>query len=172
MTSAKKAALVGILAALALTAALIERTVCAALPLPPGVRPGLSNIVVTFACAALGFPYALGIAAVKSGFTLLTAGVYAGLLSLAGGLLSVTATALGLRYFHKLSFAGVSVISAVLHNLGQLLAITALTGSGAYLTLAPVLLLSGVGFGLLTGTVLNLVMPALNKIIPFIRKGR
>ena len=164
--------MIGILAALTLTAAFIERTVCAALPLPPGVRPGLSNIVVTFVCAAMGFPWALGVAAIKSGFTLLTAGVYAGLLSLAGGLLSVTATAVGLRFLKQLSYAGISVIGAVLHNLGQLLAITALTGSGAYFSMAPLLLLSGVGFGLLTGTVLNVVMPPLQKILPFIRKGR
>ena len=100
-TTARRIALTGILAAAALTTALIERTVCAALPLPPGVRPGLSNVTVTFACAGLGFPYAAGIVAVKALFTLLTAGPTAGLLSFAGGALSVSAAALLIRRAKK-----------------------------------------------------------------------
>ena len=168
---AQRIAITGILAALAVATAFLERTVCAALPLPPGVRPGLSNIVVTFACTAMGFPYALGIAAVKSAFTLLTAGVWAGILSFSGGMISVAATALLLRYVKKLSYAGVSVISATLHNVSQLLAVSLLSGSGAYWYLAPVLLLSGTGFGLLTGTALNAVITTLRKLFPFIKKG-
>lgn len=171
-SAARRVALTGVLAAAALTAALIERAFCAALPLPPGVRPGLSNVAVTIACAGLGFPYAAGIAAIKSLFTLLTAGPTAGLLSFAGGALSVTAAALLLRYAKGLSYAGVSVICAALHNAGQLAAVTLLTGTGAYLYLAPVLLAAGVGFGLLTGVILNAVMPALIRILPFIKKGR
>ena len=63
-----------ILAAAALAASFFERTLTAGLPLPPGVKPGLSNVAVTFACAALGLPYALAVTAIKAGFTLLTAG--------------------------------------------------------------------------------------------------
>ena len=50
------------------------------------------------------------------------------------------------------------------HNLGQLAAASLLVGSALYLNWLPVLLLSGVGFGLLTGVILNAVMPALVKL--------
>ena len=169
---AQKTALIGILAAAAIAASLLERAFCAALPLPPGVRPGFSNVVVMFALAALGLPYALGITALKAGAALLTAGATAGLLSLAGGVCSVCGAALLLRFCKKLSFAGVSVAGATLHNAAQLLTVSLLTGTGAYWTAAPVLLLAGVGFGLFTGVILNAVLPALLKIFPFMKKGR
>ena len=169
---ARKTALIGVLAAAAIAASLLERAFCAALPLPPGVRPGFSNVVVLFACSALGLPYALGITVLKAGAALLTAGPTAGVLSLAGGVCSVCGAAVLLRFGKKLSYAGVSVVGATLHNAAQLITVSLLTGTGAYWTLAPVLLLAGVGFGLFTGMILNAVMPALLRLFPFIKKGR
>ena len=160
-----KLAVAAMLAAAALAMSFLETTLTAGLPLPPGVKPGFSNIAVLFACASLGLPSALSVAAVKAGFTLLTAGPTASLLSLCGGLLSVLAMYFLLQIKHRrLSYAGVSALSAVAHNLGQLAAASALVGSALYLSWLPVLLLSGVGFGLLTGVILNAVMPALAKL--------
>ena len=154
-----------ILAAAALAASFFERTLTAGLPLPPGVKPGLSNVAVTFACAVLGLPYALAVTLIKAGFTLLTAGPAAALLSLCGGLLSVLTTFFLLRLrSDKWSYTGVSAVSGVMHNVGQLAAASALVGSAMYLNWLPVLLFSGLGFGLLTGVILNAVMPALMKL--------
>ena len=154
-----------ILAAAALAASFFERTLTAGLPLPPGVKPGLSNVAVMFACAVLGLPSALAVTLIKAGFTLLTAGPTAALLSLCGGLLSVLTMFLLLKFkSEKWSYAGISAISGVMHNAGQLAAASALVGSALYLNWLPVLLLSGVGFGLLTGVILNAVMPALMKL--------
>ena len=89
ISPAKKAALVGMLAAATLALSFIERALCASLPLPPGVRPGLSNIAVMFAAVALGLPFAMGIIVIKAGFVLLISGAYAGIISLSGGVLSV-----------------------------------------------------------------------------------
>ncbi len=55
-----------------------------------------------------------------------------------------------------------------MHNFGQLAAVTLLAGSAAYLWMAPVLLLSGVAFGAVTGLLLNAVLPSLLKILPYI----
>ena len=172
LSGAKKTALTGILAALTLALAFIERILCAGLPLPPGVRPGLSNVAVMFSCIALGLPFAMGIILVKAGFVMLTAGVYAGGISAAGGVLSVMSVFLLTKFFfNKLSYIGISAISAVMHNFGQLTVATLLVGSGLYLWYAPILLLSGVAFGCVTGILLNAVMPALLKLVPQLKQS-
>lgn len=155
--------LTAILAAAALAVSFLERAVTAFLPLPPGIKPGLSNIVVMFVCSSLGLPYALAVALIKSGFVLLVSGTTAGFISLAGGLLSVLTmfALLKLNKKERFSFTGISVLSAVAHNAGQLAASSLTVGSALYLSYAPVLLVTGVLFGLITGTILNAVMPAL-----------
>ena len=50
--------------------------------------------------------------------------------------------------------------------MGQLLAISLTLGGRAFLYLAPVLLVSGVVFGVVTGLTLRGVMPALLKFAP------
>ncbi len=159
-----RVALLGVTAAAALAVSFFEHTLTAALPLPPGVKPGLSNIIVMFVCYTLGLPSAMLICAVKSGFICLVSGVSGGFISLCGGLLSTAAMRLckGLSE-KKLSYAGISVISAVMHNAGQLVASSALVGSALYLSYAPVLLISGILFGSVTGIILNTVMPALRN---------
>ena len=173
LTPAHKTALTGLLAAIMLALSFTERALCASLPLPPGVRPGLSNVAVMFACVALGLPFAMGMIAVKAGFVLLLSGAYAGLISLSGGVLSVTCVYLLARFLKgKLSYTGISAAGAVMHNLGQLTAASAIVGSALYLWMAPVLLLTGVIFGCITGALLNAVLPALLKIIPHISDSR
>ena len=165
MTAAKKTALTGIFAALTLALSFIERIICAALPLPPGVRPGLSNVAVMFTCAALGLPFALGIILIKAGFIALTSGAAAGFISVCGGVLSVLCVYLLIKLFrNKLSYLGVSAVSAVMHNMGQTAAACVLVGSALYLWTAPLLALTGAAFGCVTGMLLNAVMPALLKL--------
>lgn len=164
-----RTALLGVTAATALAAAFFEHTLTAALPLPPGVKPGLSNVVVMFVCFTLGLPSAITLAVLKSGFTALVSGISGGFISLCGGVLSVLSMGLCRKIAKdRLSFIGISVISAVFHNAGQLVAASALVGSPLYLAYAPVLLISGIVFGSVTGIILNTVMPALLKmfIIP------
>ena len=151
-----------LLAAAALVMSFFERLLTAGLPLPPGVKPGFSNIAVMFACAAVGLPCALFIIIIKAGFAFLTAGGVAALLSLCGGLLSALTMFALLKLKRKsMTYAGVSVCGAVAHNLGQLAAASLLVGSALYLSWLPVLLVSGAVFGAVTGVILNAVMPAL-----------
>ena len=97
-SAAKKTAVAGILAALTLALSFVERMLCAALPLPPGVRPGLSNVAVMFSCIVLGLPFALAVILIKAGFVMLVSGVWAGVISVSGGVLSVLGLALLLRF--------------------------------------------------------------------------
>lgn len=158
------AAYIGILGAVALAVSFLEHIVCSALPLPPGIKPGFSNIVIMFCCSSAGFLPALCIALLKSGFALLVNGAVSGLISLCGGVLSCAVTAGLLKIKTKnISYTGISVVSAVFHNGGQLLAACLVTGSGAYVYYAPVLVVSAVASGALTGIILTAVMPQIIK---------
>ena len=154
-----------ILAAAALALSFIEKMLLAAFPLPMGIKPGFSNIIVMFTCSSLGLPQALGIAAVKAGFAAILSGTTAGIISLSGGILSVTVMYISLKLSkNKLTYTGISVLSSVAHNIGQLTAASVIAGSSLFLGYAPILLISGVIFGIITGIVLNLTMPHLAKL--------
>lgn len=155
----------GILAAAALAVSFAERMLIAALPLPMGIKPGFSNILVMFTCCSLGLVPALGIVAVKAGFAALLSGAVSGIISLAGGIFSVSTMYLCIRLSKtRLSYTGISVIGAVIHNLGQLAAASFIAGSNLFIAYAPVLLVSGAVFGIVTGTILTHTMPNLSKV--------
>ena len=161
---AKRVAQTGIFGGVALALSFFERFMLAALPLPPGVKPGLSNVAVLFVLRAFGLPYALSVAVIKAGFTLLLSGFSAAFMSLCGGLCSVLVMFLLCRCKTKgLSYIGISAVSAVVHNLAQLVAASVLIGSSAFRTYLPILLLSGIVFGAVTGVLLNVLLPVLEK---------
>ena len=60
----------------------------------PGIKLGLSNVVTMYTLFFVGWPSAVVLAVLKGGFEMLTRGLTAGLLSAAGGLLSVLDRAL------------------------------------------------------------------------------
>jgi len=159
-------AVTGIFSALALVISLLEKTVTAGLPLPPGVKPGLGNIAVMLVCFSFGISYALCIVVIKSGFMLLVSGVSAAFISLCGGLVSVIV----MYFLHRLlkdraGYLGISVIGAVFHNAGQMLAASILVRSAVYMTYAPVLGLAGVICGIITGIIMTFVAPAVSRAI-------
>ena len=158
----KKIALLGMLCALSVAISYIEALIPPLVPVP-GVKPGFSNIVTMFATASLGFPYGLAVAVFKATFALITRGVTAFLMSLCGGMLSLlmmwplfrlTSTSIG--------YIGIGVLSAVSHNMGQLAVAVVILGK-AILYIAPVLMLSGIVCGALTGTIFRYVYPLLHQ---------
>lgn len=159
---ARRAALCGLLFALAVVLGYAESLLAPLLGLPPGVRLGLANTVVMFALYFLSAWPALLLVLLKAGFGLLTRGATAGLLSLAGGLLSFAVMALLLRLPRQPSVLIVSVAGALAHNAGQLLAVRLLFGPFS-LYYAPVLIVAGVVAGCLTALVLKALLPALRK---------
>lgn len=161
----KRIALLGILGAQALVLSFLENLLPAIPGLPPGAKPGLSNIVTMFTASTMGLVDALLITIFKAVFAGLTRGITAGLMSFAGGVLS-TLIMVALLKWKKNPFGilGVSIASAVAHNLGQLLVACFLSGTPALLWgYGPLLLLFGIAAGALTGVVLKLVFPALKK---------
>ena len=159
-----RVALAGVLGAQALALSWLESLLPAFPFLPPGFKPGLSNIVVMFAVSQLNLPVAVFLVLIKAGFALVTRGATAALTSLCGGLLSLAAMALLLRSRRKpFGLIGVGVLSALAHNLGQLLAAMLLTGTVSLVSYAPALLVFGVLTGTVTGCVFRAVMPLLEK---------
>ncbi|SHI02225.1 heptaprenyl diphosphate synthase [Sporobacter termitidis DSM 10068] len=156
-------ALTALLFALSVVLALVE----SALPVPPGlpgVRLGLSNIVVMYALFFLRRRDAFVIAVLKAAFVLLTRGAVAGLLSLAGGLSSLGVMTLFILLCRRKSEQlPVSVAGAVFHNLGQLAVASAVLGVALWYYL-PVLLLSGAAAGCATALLLRFSLPALARL--------
>lgn len=162
---AVRVARTGLLFALALVLSLLEGLV--ALPIPvPGIRLGLSNVVVMY-CVFLAGPgqaYLLG--ALKAMFVLLTRGASGAFLSLCGGLCSITAMLLVLRLCKgKNAYTPVSVAGAVAHNAGQILGAVLLLPEATVLWYYfPVLTAVGILVGTLTAVLLRAILPALRKI--------
>lgn len=159
-----KTALFGLLAALAAALSYLESLLPTAAFLPPGAKPGFSNLVNLFAASFMGTVPALGIALLKACFAGLTRGGTAFFMSLCGGVLSTLLMCLLLRKTWRLSFIGIGIAGAVCHNLGQLAVAAVLVGNRSVLGYAPVLLLCALAAGTLTGLVFRAVYPALQKL--------
>lgn len=165
-------ALTGLLGACAVALSYLESLLPTAAFLPPGAKPGFSNLANMFAASLLGPLPAFGIALLKAGFAALTRGGTAGLMSLCGGIFSTAVMLLLFKKDRRLGFVGIGVISAVCHNLGQLCVAAALVGNLSVLAYLPALLLFGAVAGTLTGLVCRAVLPALRRATASFRNNR
>ena len=117
----------------------------------PGVKMGLANIAVIFALYRLGWKEALGISLVRVFMVSMLFGSMSALLySLAGAALSLGVMTL-LKRMDRFSGTGVSVAGGVAHNAGQILMAILLLGNARLVYYYPILVVSGVGGGILTG---------------------
>ena len=92
-------------------------------------------------------------------------------MSLCGGILSAVAMYLLFKLNNRIGLVGISVISALMHNFGQLIVSFFLVGSAAVFGYAPFLILFGIVSGILTGVVFKVLLPAVNKIKINTQKG-
>lgn len=136
------------------------------IPVPvPGVKLGLSNIVVMYSLFFVEKKEALLLAVLKALFVFLTRGAIAAFLSLCGGLLSVLVMILCLLIFKdKISYLMISILGAVFHNIGQIIAISAIYTNIFLWAYFPVLLISGIIAGVATSTLLKVTLPALKRL--------
>ncbi|RKJ41710.1 heptaprenyl diphosphate synthase [Acutalibacter sp. 1XD8-33] len=162
MGKSGRIALSGMLAALALALSFLEGLLPPLPGMPPGAKMGLSNIAVMYAAGSIGLPCALGLALVKGIFALLTRGFTAGLMSLSGGLVSTLCMWLLLKKSPaSLSLTG--VCGALTHNFAQLVVAYWITVTSVTLYV-PFLLIFSLLTGILTGSVLKLTLPLLEKL--------
>lgn len=125
--------------------------------LPPHAKPGFANIVVMYCIFAIGRRQAFTLNILKSLFVIITRGAIAGLLSIAGGVLSIIVIMLLVR-FTKLSFVAISVAGALTHSLGQFAVFMLLMRTPALIYYLPILIISGLISGVLTGTLLTTLL--------------
>ena len=157
--------LTGLLFAAAIVLSLVEDSL--QLPVPaPGVKLGLSNIIVMYALFFLGKREAYCVAVLKALFVFITRGPIACLLSLSGGILSITAIVLLILIFKdKLSYLTAGMAGAIFHNFGQLIAVSVIYTDLLAIVHLPVLLISGVIAGIATSTLLRVFLPAFKKLV-------
>ena len=160
----KKLTLTAILTAFALIAFVIEGAIP---PLTPiyGVKLGLANVFTLFALYALGTRYGMAVMLLR----IVLGNIFAGQLvsfiySLTGGLLSFLLMILLKRFFPTKQMWVLSVLCAVTHNIGQLLAAILMLQSMAIAYYLPVLILSGIIAGAFTGICAQLVIIRFSKI--------
>ena len=149
MKKTKRLVLLAMLTAVAMILSYVESL----LPLVgiPGVKMGLANIAVIFALFRFGWKEAAALSLVRVVLvSLLFGSVGAMLYSLAGAVLSLAVMAL-LRRIDRFSTVGISVAGGVAHNAGQILMAMLILQTKQLLGYLPVLAVSGIAGGVLTG---------------------
>ena len=156
--SAQRVAVSGLLASLMLVLGLIERQfpLTAAIP---GIKLGLANSVLIYALYMLGVKQSIVLMLLKAMMSwLIYTNMQAMFYSLAGGVLSLLAM-IALSRIKGVSVIGVSALGAVGFNIGQIImAVAMLHTPQLIVTYLPVLMVSGVATGVLTGVVAQMVM--------------
>ncbi|MBR4092848.1 MAG: Gx transporter family protein [Oscillospiraceae bacterium] len=158
----KKIALLGIISALTFSLSALDSVISA--PLPLGVRIGVANIVVMLTILTVGKKEGFIITLLKSLFILVTKGITASLLSLSGGILAFLITILLLKS-EKNSLILISVLSALTHNVGQIIMASVIMKNINTLFYLPVLIVSAIITGTITGSVIKAVMPLAEKAV-------
>lgn len=150
--------------ALALVLSFIENRFVI-LPACPGVKLGLANVAVMLSIFFISKKTAYGIVILKALFSLATRGVMAGVLSLSGGVASITLIIIVLSINKDASLSFLGVVGALCHNLIQFLVICFFYGGVSFLPYLPLLIVSGVLFGVVNAALLKALFPHFRKIM-------
>ena len=147
-----KVAYMGVFLALALICSYVESLIPISFGIP-GVKLGLTNIVVVLMLYCIGAKEALAVSVcriVLTGF--LFGNLFSILYSLAGGLLSFLIM-WAVKRTGKLGILPVSVCGGIFHNIGQLAVAALVVENYNVFYYLPVLLLAGAATGLAIGVV-------------------
>ncbi len=174
ITSARRVALDAALLTAALMLSYLEHLLpLGALTFLPGFKPGFANAVTLLAFSLLSPLDALAVSLLRVGITGVLFGSWTSLFfSFCGACMAFLALLLARLLLRRCSYLGVSVLCAAAHNTGQVLAagaVMAVPSRNAeafpvlLTTVLPYLLPSAVLFGILTGFILNLLVPRLER---------
>lgn len=146
----QKVAIRGVLVALAMVLSFIESMIPPVVAVP-GVKLGLTNLVVLMALYRLGERDAIIINAIRIVLVSITFGNMATFLySIAGGAFSAIVMIL-LKRINRFSMIMVSVTGGVSHNVGQICVAMILLRSKALVYYLPMLWMSGIVAGVIVG---------------------
>ena len=166
MNKTRRLTLMALLSALALGLYVAESQLPPVVPVA-GVKLGLANIVTLTAMVLLGRRAAGAILAVRIVLGSIFAGAVSALLfSLAGGLLSYVVLCVGVGPLGARQLWVLSIVSALAHNLGQLLVAVCLTRTPALLYYGLALLCTGIVAGLFTGVAAGALIRVCRRQFP------
>lgn len=155
--NSKRLARYALLVALAMVLSWLESMVPVSAAVP-GMKLGLTNLVVVFALYRMGLRDAAVISLIRVLLVSFTFGnAYSFAYSLAGAALSLVVMA-ALKRTGKFSLTAVSVAGGVCHNIGQILVAIAVLGTARIAVYLPPLLVSGVAAGVAIGAVAGLIV--------------
>lgn len=162
----KKIPYLGLFLALAIVCSYVEALIPFSIGIP-GVKLGLSNIVVVLLLYCIGTKEALCI----SIFRIVLVGFMFGnafsiIYSFAGGILSFCIMYLLIR-FTKLKCISVSVAGGIFHNIGQILIAAFVVNNTNIFWYLPMLIIAGVVTGFLIGVVSSEIIVRLGNKISF-----
>lgn len=158
----KKLITTAIITAFALVAFVIESAIPPIVPIY-GIKLGVANIFTLFTLYTLGTKYSAAVLFIRITLgSLLTGQIMSFIYSLSGGLLSFILMILLKRFFGNNSLWVLSVLCAVAHNIGQLTTAVIITMTPQIFFYLPVLIISGITAGAITGVTAQLVIKRLN----------
>lgn len=158
MKKTKRLTLLAVLTAAALCVFVLEAQLPPLTPVP-GIKLGLANIFTLFALYVLEAKSALALLLVRVVLgSLVTGQVSAMGYSLCGGLLSYLVLLLFYRRIPGKQLWALSILSALAHNLGQLLLASVVMGTFAIFWYAPMLFLAAMVTGAFTGLTTQMIL--------------
>ena len=164
MSKYKKYGIIVILVTNAILISLLELLIPMPIPVP-GVKLGLANIITILAIVFLSFKDVLLVVAIRSlVVALLTRGVLMLAFSMSGGLLSAIVMSIMYKKFsNTFSIKGISIAGAVVHNTTQIAVAALILGQAVIFYYLPLLLLSALITGFITGTIAELTIEEIKK---------
>lgn len=161
----KRVALYGILTALILILGFVEHQFIL-VPTIPGIKLGLSNIVLLFALCMLSFGSAWIMMVLKVTLSALLFSGFSGMsYAMCGGIISLLIMCLIIRA-KSFSLIAISISGACGHMLGQVLCSRLILGTWAAAVQLPYLLLAAVLSGVLTGLITHHLCRAFIPLLP------
>lgn len=151
-------ALMAMLITISLMLSYVE-TFIPAIPIP-GAKIGLANVVTLIAICVFGFWDALAITIVRTTISaFLFSSVSALAYSLAGGILSLFVMYMLYRFFKgRLSLIAISIIGAIVHNMGQLAMAILVLETVSIATILPWLIVIAIPAGIIVGAAARLML--------------
>lgn len=167
----KKISMIAVLCALSLVLGFVESLIPIPVPII-GVKLGLANIVIVVSIYTLGPKISLIVVIFKVVMLSLILGSPTMIaFSLCGSLFAWVSMAL-LYKIPKASVVLVSIVSATMHNLGQLLAAWAMLGTASVFFNLPIMLVAAVITGSIIGGLSLAVLKALKVRLPAVEQAK
>ena len=161
---AQKAALYGILIALAMVMSFVETLIPIPMPVP-GMKLGLANLVTITGLWLVGIPGTICITILRVvlvGFSF--GNLYSMIYGLSGACFSLLVMTAA-KKFHWFSQVGISILGGVFHNIGQLLFAAFVVQTAGVFSYLPVLLAAGSAAGAVIGILGGILTERLRKFM-------